>query len=570
MKESNLNEFGVFMKPKEQQKKINKRIIGYTRVSSKKQQDNYSLEEQERDLREYAKNNGYNLDDEIIGGTYESASGDFSRKEFIKLLDEVKKSKNKPFAIAIKFINRFSRTGAGAISIVYELVEKMNVHLIETSSGLCTENLKDRSLIYRKLLEANEENQKRLELTLPGMKTFLENGNWLGVAPFGYTTYGKKVKDYTHIREEQNIVINDDGNVLKDAWQWKLQGERDFVIIQMMAERGVKITKQKLSSIWRNPFYAGVLINKLIDAPVNGKWEPMVTRQDFLKVNNLIKPKEQVKYDVGSFSNQRPLARFLICKQCGRPLTGYEVKSKGVHYYKCNTCSGVSFNANSTKKSSAEGLNDSFNDLLSKIELKQEFIEPLKMQVGKMFDYLNGETRELYNSLSSQNKELIKKSEQLEEKYLFDGIKKELYEKHKLRIDDEINQNNQKIAELENKLSNHSEYLDFAISASQNLSKHWASNVYAVKDRIQRTVFPKGLVIDPKNRTYLTKNMNELFVLISSISADTEGAENEKASISASLSYQVAGTDELSNIIEDYHLVVNLHNYLKERRIVSE
>ena len=101
MKESNLNEFGVFMKPKEQQKKINKRIIGYTRVSSKKQQDNYSLEEQERDLREYAKNNGYDLDDEIIGGTYESASGDFSRKEFIKLLDEVKKSKNKPFAIAI-------------------------------------------------------------------------------------------------------------------------------------------------------------------------------------------------------------------------------------------------------------------------------------------------------------------------------------------------------------------------------------------------------------------------------------------------------------------------------------
>lgn len=544
MRASDLSDFGVFMKPKEQQKKINKRIIGYTRVSSKKQQDNYSLEEQERDLREYAKNNGYDLDDEIIGGTYESASGDFSRKEFIKLLDEVKKSKNKPFAIAIKFINRFSRTGAGAISIVYELVEKMNVHLIETSSGLCTENLKDRSLIYRKLLEANEENQKRLELTLPGMKTFLENGNWLGVAPFGYTTYGKKVKDYTHIREEQNIVINDDGKVLKDAWQWKLQGERDFVIIQMMAERGVKITKQKLSNIWRNPFYAGVLINKLIDAPVNGRWEPMVSHQDFLKVNNLIKPLEQVKYDVGSFNNQRPLARFLICKQCGRPLTGYEVKSKGVHYYKCNTktCTAVSFNANTTRKSSTEGLNDSFNELLSKIELRPEFIEPLKMQVIKMFDYLNGETKESYKSIISKNKELMMNLEKLEEKFLFGGYDDtEKFNAFKSNFKDEIQKNNQKIAELENKLSNHSEYLDFAISASQNLSKYWASNDYPVKDRIQRTVFPKGLVIDPKNRTYLTKNMNELFVLIRSISTDTEGVEMKKASKNTGLSLEVAG-----------------------------
>ena len=545
MKADDLNDFRVFMKPKEQQKKINKRIIGYTRVNSKKQQDNYSLDEQERDLRAYAKDNNYDLDDEIIGGTYESASGDFSRTEFPRLLDIVKKSKNKPFAIAIKFINRFSRSGAGAITIVYELVEKMDVHLIETSTGLCTANMKDKMLIYHKLLQAQEENQDRLEKTIPGLKAFLENGNWLGVAPFGYTTYGTKVKDYTLIRGEQSIIINEKGKVLKEAWQWKLQGERDFVIIQMMAERGVKITKQKLSNIWRNPFYAGVLINKLIDAPVNGRWEPMVSNQDFLKVNNLIKPKEQVKYDVGSFSNQRPLARFLICKQCGRPLTGYEVKSKGVHYYKCNTntCVGVSYNANTTRKSSTEGLNDSFNELLSKIELRPEFIEPLKMQVVKMFDYLNGETKESYKSFISKNKELMMKLEQLEEKYLFGGYDDtEKYNTFKSNFKDEIQKNNQKIAELENKLSNHSEYLDFAISASQNLSKYWASNDYPVKDRIQRTVFPSGLVINPQNRAYLTNNMNELFVLISSISADTEGVENEKASISAGLSYQVAGT----------------------------
>ena len=143
---NDLNAFKTLMKPKEKESLPNNHIVGYSRVSSKQQQDNFSIEEQEREINAFAKKNNYILD-KIIGGTYESASGDFSRKEFKKLYDEIKKSKKRPFAIAIKFINRFSRTGAGAISIVRELVEDLGVHLIETSTGLCTENLKSRMAI---------------------------------------------------------------------------------------------------------------------------------------------------------------------------------------------------------------------------------------------------------------------------------------------------------------------------------------------------------------------------------------------------------------------------------------
>jgi site-specific DNA recombinase len=85
------------------------------------------------------------------------------------------------------------------------------VHLIETSTGLCTENFKSRTTIYHKLLEAMEENHERLERTLPGTKTLLRNGNWLGVAPFGYTTMGPKVVDFSLKREYREIVINREG-----------------------------------------------------------------------------------------------------------------------------------------------------------------------------------------------------------------------------------------------------------------------------------------------------------------------------------------------------------------------
>lgn len=234
----NKENFKAFMKPREIKVQTNREIWGYTRVSSKQQLDNYSISEQENDIKSFAILNKYNLL-HTIGGTYESASGDFSRKEFSRLIDEIKKTKKRPFAIAIKFINRFSRSGANAISIVNDLIEKHGVHLIETSTGLCTENLLQRNQIFHKLLEAQQENQERLARTIPGLKAFLRQGNRLGKAPFGYTTSGTRVKDFELKAAKQIIEINRDGKILKSAWQWKLQGGKDAVIINKLKDLGL-------------------------------------------------------------------------------------------------------------------------------------------------------------------------------------------------------------------------------------------------------------------------------------------------------------------------------------------
>ena len=198
MESVNLERFSGFIKPKEVasqlQKPEKRRIVGYTRVSSKRQIEGYSIEEQDRSIREFAKAHGYDLID-VLGGKYESAKGDFTRKEFKRLYEMVTKVKPKPYAIAIKFISRFSRSGGGAIGLVEDLVTNKGIHLLETSSGLCSDNEDGKIRIYEKLLEAMKENKERLERTLPGMKSLLEAGNWLGKAPLGYDTYGKRVID---------------------------------------------------------------------------------------------------------------------------------------------------------------------------------------------------------------------------------------------------------------------------------------------------------------------------------------------------------------------------------------
>ena len=47
---------------------------------------------------------------------------------------------------------------------------------------------------------------------------------------------------------------------------------------------------------------------------------------------------------------------------------------------------------------------------------------------------------------------------------------------------------------------------------SQNISKSWSSGNLDAKYGIQKLVFPEGLVLDTKNRQYLTSNVNLMFL----------------------------------------------------------
>ncbi len=536
--------FKKFQKEKITEKVDVKVIWGYTRVSSKMQLVNNSLEEQRSEIVQFANKNGYALKN-ILGGTYESASGDFTRKEFTKLIDEVKNAKQKPFGIAIKFISRFSRTGGNAIAIVNELVDKLGVHLIETSSGLCTNDEYSKLDIYSKLLDARRENMDRLEKTIPGMKALLRAGNWLGKAPRGYTMRGKKVTDYTLLQETQSITINEEGELLKKAWKWKLMGERDYVIRQKLELLNLKILKQGLSSMWRNPFYCGILVNSLIEAPVKGNWEGLVSQEDFLIVDSLLSKnnrntvKEYTKNKINEF---RPLTGFLRC-ECGCLLTSYEVRIKNKHYYKCQKCKNVSFNASTTQKSKAEGLNDSFENLLGNYTLNTRFIEPFKLQLNKLFDTMNTEGKSEMKSLISKKKDLEMKMENLDKRY-FDNpnFGDEKFNRYVLQFDAELKAIEEQMDANEKKISNHKIHVEKVTEKIKNISDCWGRGDIENKIRIQKLIFPEGLSIRVENREYLTKKVNGIFQLISMFVGVEEGSENEKTHQNIDGFSSVAGT----------------------------
>ena len=521
----------------------NKSVWLYTRVSSKEQfMNNNSLTNQKDEATLYASKKGYSIT-RTFGGTYESAKGDFTRKEFKKLMDEIIKTKHKPFGILIYKMSRFSRSGANAIKLVDELINKHGIHLIEVSTGKDSTTPRGEFEIMESLQYARKENLERLEITIPGMVAFIKNGNWLGRAPKGYTTHGTRVTNSNYLAAKQKIVINEEGKLLKKAWKWKLAGEQDFIIIKKLETLGLKISKQSISAMWRKPFYAGISTHRFLNGgAIKGNWNAMVTKAEFKKVNDALDGHSN-GYKQSKYPTERPLQHFLLCGTCEGKMTGYMAKGK-YPYYKCqnNKCNCKDMNAQTTKRSLRKGVNDLFKEYLSEHALDPKFETAFREQMRLTIKDLNNEQEDECKIITKRISETNAKLDSLEQRYIFNNLPEELYNKYKAPLNEEMSGLNDQLLEVNVQISNQDKKLEDCVEVVKNISNYWYSGSMHTKTSIQKLVFPEGVVINPENRQYRTKKVNVIFST-NSVKTGGEGHKTKNAStISSDASCLVAGT----------------------------
>lgn len=537
-----LNDFKKYSKYQKNQD-LNNEVWSYSRVSSKEQfENNSSLRNQKEQASIYAKENGYHIANEF-GGTYESAKGDFTRTEFKNMIEKVRKAKKKPLAILIFKMSRFSRSGSGGISVVHELVDEMGIHLIETSSGKSTMSARGKNDLLESLVEAERENLTRLEFTVPGMITFLKDGNWLGNVPFGYDQFGPRVKDISRYSKEQRIIINEIGKLLQKAWKWKLQGLRDFEILKKLKTFGLTISKQKLSAMWRNPFYCGICAHAMLEGEVvRGNWEKMISENDFMKVQKILEGNNS-GYKKSKVCPERPLTGFVKCNECGDKLTGYIAKEKNLHYYKCqNKCKGTSFNAFSTPRSLKKGINDIFREVLSFLQLDNSLVDVFREQLKHTIQEHNAEVYEESKKVQKLIAELELKLDNLERKFVFDNLDKTIYNKFKNEIETQLKNKMKYLDKVALKISNQEDAIEKCVEVSRNISKYWGGEDVSLSLLIQKLVFPEGISLDAKKRQYLTSRINTVFTLVAGLSKDLEGKKKGTNQNNIDLSLVVAGT----------------------------
>jgi site-specific DNA recombinase len=343
------------------------------------------------------------------------------------------------------------------------------------------------------MFASRKENLEKKEIVIPSMIASLKAGNLMGICPIGYDHYGRKVRDERRFAFKQRIEINKDGEILREAWQWKLSGlYSDSQIIAKLATRGLVISKQKMSQMWRNPFYCGVSIHKLIDAPVKGNWEPLISQDDFIKVQQLL-DKNPAGYSQNVEVDWRPLNRLLKCNDCEGFMVGYMNKKKNLHYYRCLKCTGVCMNANTTQRAKKIGAHELFAEYLKKFSIPESFYELVKMQLTKIFDRYNEGTVTSDKAVREQLGVLEKKLKDLKICRGLGEIDKETYDLSSTHLMEKIAEVTKELNTLARPILNLEKLISSSLKKLRNISQIWVSASVERKRMIQRVLFPDGV-----------------------------------------------------------------------------
>ena len=470
----------------------------YTRVSTKEQADtNLSLETQLKACNNYAQKQGYMVMAQF-GGTYESAQTD-ERKEFSAMLSFVKKSRLKVSFILVYSLERFSRND-NSIWLSGQL-RKLGIEIVSVTQPIDTSNPSGQMQQKMLFLFGEFDNQLRKQKCMAGIKEMLIGGDWPTLPPMGY--------DILKANGRRQLIVNAKGRLLKLAFHWKAEGISSEAVRTKLAEKGLKVSNQHMSKIFRNPFYCGLMAHTALEGQlVPGNHEALVSRELFLRVNGILSKNAQ-GYKINEENDAIPLKRFVHCDNCGKALRGYIVKKKKIYYYKCNTLA-----CNNNK--SAKSLNQLFERTLEhfRLDAATGVLDKIRSQAIATFNQLTKGGEDEFMQLQKQYNELNKRIERLEERFVEEEIRADLYNKFSAKYELEKQEMERNLSQASKKVSNLGECVETALEFAAEMPVKWHSADYVTKQNVQFLLFPEGIFYDKKTDRCRTSRINILFLYL--------------------------------------------------------
>jgi site-specific DNA recombinase len=221
---------------------------------------------------------------------------------------------------------------------------------------------------------------------------------------------------------------------------------------------------------------------------VESKHEKLVSKEIFFKANQE-KAKIPHGYKANPLNDNLPLKQFARCENCGENLRGYLVKKKGLYYYKCDNGSKCSCNV------SARKLHNIFESILEEITLHDDYKEVFQLQLKKLFQAINDEREKNALSYRIRIKDLEEKIEKLEERFINDEIKSDLYLKFSVRYNHEKEEMLNNLNNLRYTTSNLDAYIKNATNYVGKLASTWSSSDYTEKEDYKKPFSRKDSII---------------------------------------------------------------------------
>ena len=492
----------------------------WTRVSTKEQADNnLSLDTQLKACEDYALRYGIEVD-KVMGQTNESA------KEEGKLYNEMityVSMHRRVNMILVYSYDRFSRAGAEAI-VTKAYLKSKGITVVSVTQPIDTDSMAGEFMENMLFLFNQFENNLRKQKCTAGMIECLENGDWFSRPPVGYVPDKSAGKHC--------LVIDEKGELIRKAFLWRAEGIEETEISRKLSLLGLKMDKQRLSQIFHNPFYCGKIKHHLLgDKIVKGNQPAIIDEQTWNRVNGI---ESHCGYEHQEETPNVPLKLHLVCSACGKHMTGYEVKKKGLWYYKCNT-PGCKCNK------SAKVMHSKYEDLLGGYELPEVVQTIVTETVKKILLENNVRVADDLSEIRRRRSSLVLQRDKAVMRFGIGEIPQEVYSMTRSRLDKDIDELDAEIQRLKKNSSNQVSEVNNIILTACNLRTLWQNGNYQNRQEIQKLAFPDGVIWDRDLENYRTTNENEALRLIRSISSNYKNEKLQKKEKSLDFSDLVAG-----------------------------
>jgi site-specific DNA recombinase len=383
--------------------------IAYCRVSSKEQIEGTSLESQELACREFGRSKGITIDRVFVGRGESAKFAD--RPELLEILDYCRKNKGKVDVLLVWKLDRLARNVTDHFNIKATLL-KYGVQVISVTEPIDSNP-------EGKLLEtilagfAQFDNDVRAMRTVQGMRKKLQDGFFPWNPPLGYQTVTRGEKKTAPDQPTQPLF-----GLLQNAWKRFATGAYTKAeMLRLMASWGIvtrkgeSLTPQSLDNFFRNPYYAGILVDPWSKEEFEGKHQPMVTREEFARVQQIIVARNRSEPHHCE-RPEFPLRGSVRCPVCKRYMTSSFSRGRGGRYpyYRCNHRE-----CGNGKSYAAADVHEEFRSFLTEIGPKQELISALKKFIIEQAEERQkaasknaGRLKDQASHMSAQIKELIR------------------------------------------------------------------------------------------------------------------------------------------------------------------
>jgi site-specific DNA recombinase len=294
------------------------RCIIYLRVSTSRQSSNRSLAQQEDVCRDFSREKGFDsprvLTDVKSGRTMD-------RQGFAQLLVAIRHREVDHLVVAS--LDRLGR-GSEIHRQINEVCTQYGVNFWFALERDIDQSEMGKTLRRYREVQSLNEIEDRKHLARESLRKRFLAGRWPFPAPLGYKAAGHGLL----------VVVEPLGSDIKKAFELAVQGRSTADISRHLAHvrgrNGLPVSASSWGRILRNSLYCGRLQSSGLGT-VKATFASIINEDLFERAQLAIGRRPETRRNADD--PRLPLRRFVICDECGGPLTGSV--TRGVARYRC-------------------------------------------------------------------------------------------------------------------------------------------------------------------------------------------------------------------------------------------